>query len=466
MGYRGRRRGGGGGGGGHRGHGGGGGFFSGEPNGIQPGDDVGNRKSFKGLQLPPEDIGNRRDPEEAAWVPDDDCGNRIDLAPTHEISGVLLEVFGNRRRKRFGQKSVERVGRYLVGGVNPIIAGGMRPVPQPAAQQQPAPQPRDDAREARAGDDEGAPSNGSMDADRGGRRRRGGRGGGGGGEAFAPQEANERRAQRFFDFVEDDRFEYQLKTTPDAKRVEAETAVQKICEHGGRDAIVKSRVIEDGDKPKVLVTIEDRGPSSSLPPERRSGGDEPLFALGNAALMSLNYLVNKIVNRYPDDRIRLAVLPAADEPLYVEALAEHRRARTAGEGAARDERPAGDGAPRDDDGAARDERPSAAREDHAAAPAPVAAAAAEDESSPAEAASPASIDDQPAAKPKRRTAAKKAYDDETPAAKKAKADDDDAPAPKKKKAAAKKPSDDDDVAPKKKAAAKKTTTMRAKKTAD
>ena len=33
--------------------------------------------------------------------------------------------------------------------------------------------------------------------------------------------------------------------------------------------------------------------------------------------MSLNYIVNKVVNRYPDDRIRLAVLPAAPSRLRV-----------------------------------------------------------------------------------------------------------------------------------------------------
>jgi hypothetical protein len=47
--------------------------------------------------------------------------------------------------------------------------------------------------------------------------------------------------------------------------------------------------------------------------------------MGNAALLSLNYLANKVVNRYPDDRIRLAVLPAADERLYLESLEEHQR---------------------------------------------------------------------------------------------------------------------------------------------
>ena len=35
---------------------------TGEPNGLQPGDDVGNRKKAAELKLPPDDIGNRKPP--------------------------------------------------------------------------------------------------------------------------------------------------------------------------------------------------------------------------------------------------------------------------------------------------------------------------------------------------------------------------------------------------------------------
>src|ERR1043166_5360970 len=120
-----RRRGGGGGGGGFGGqphphhHG----FGTGEPNGLQPGDDVGNRRSFKQVIVPPDDLGNRRDPEEAEWSPEDNVGNRIEAAPTHELSGTLLDLDGKRRRRRpKGVSAPERVGRFFVGGVNPLIA--------------------------------------------------------------------------------------------------------------------------------------------------------------------------------------------------------------------------------------------------------------------------------------------------------------------------------------------------------
>src|SRR6187200_1413599 len=105
MGFRKHRR--------HRGGGGGGGgghhygYGTGEPNGLQPGDD----------------IGNRRDPDEDFWMPEENVGNRIEASPTHEISGVLLDLDGRRRRRRQKGMSVpERVGRFLVGGVNPLIA--------------------------------------------------------------------------------------------------------------------------------------------------------------------------------------------------------------------------------------------------------------------------------------------------------------------------------------------------------
>jgi hypothetical protein len=350
MGFRNKRR--------HRGGGGGGqhhhhhqGFGTGEPNGLQPGDDIGNRKSFKVVPVPPDDIGNRKDPEEAEWIPEDSIGNRIDAAPTHELSGILLELDGKRRRRRpKGVAAPERVGRYFVGGVNPLIATNIpRPFPGKSLDESlpgGAPAPFSDDAEQRAehgqngqprdwaeGSGEGAPIDGEAgfeggEGEGGGRRRRRRGRGRDQVDGVAAQEVSERRAQRFFDFEEDDRFDYTLKTSAEQKRKDAEDAVRSIVVESGRDATVLARLIEDGSRPKVLVTIDERGPASSLPPERRApNANEPLFVMGNAALMSLNYLVNKIVNRYPDDRIRLAILPAADERLYVDALAEHQKLR-------------------------------------------------------------------------------------------------------------------------------------------
>lgn len=356
-----RGRGGGGGGGGHHHHHHHG-FGTGEPNGLQPGDDIGNRKSFKVVQHPPDDLGNRKDPDEVEFIPVDDVGNRIDAAPTHEMSGTLMDVDGKGRRRRRpkGVAAPERVGRFFVGGVNPLIATNTpRPFPGktleesfggPAASAhghapQPSPAhvanddrgddlrdaPRDDAGMGGMGD---ARDDGDFEGEGGRRRRRRGRGGRGGEGRFEQpdgvqaQEVSERRAQRFFDFDEDDRFEYTLKTTAEQKRKDAEDAVKNVVTEAGRDGVVLARLIEDGDRPKILVTIDERGPAASVPAERRAhNANEPLFVMGNAALMSLNYLVNKIVNRYPDDRIRLAILPAADERLYLDALADHQKLR-------------------------------------------------------------------------------------------------------------------------------------------
>jgi len=322
MGFRSRRR--------HKGGGGGGGggsgqafAWTGEANGLQPGDDVGNRKSFRPVVVPPEDIGNRKEADEEDDIPNDDAGNRIEMNPTHEVSGVLLSLDPKKRKGR--AKSTlnpqERVGRYVVGGVNPLIAGGMMRPPQPTED---------------VGDEGEVRSFQRPDGEHGDRPERGERPERSerkqrrfdSPDGVAAQEVSPRRAQRFFDFDEDDRFEYVLKSTPEEKRTAALRFVDDVLREAGRDAVVEARVIEDADKPKLLVTIEERGPHAQLPPERvPEGAQSPLFIMGNAALMSLNYIANKVINRYPDDRIRLAVLPKADEPAYLESLEEHRRLR-------------------------------------------------------------------------------------------------------------------------------------------
>jgi hypothetical protein len=323
MGFRSRRRHKGGGGGhGGGGHGGGGqGFaWTGEANGLQPGDDVGNRKSFKPVIVPPEDIGNRRDPDEEDDIPFDDVGNRVEANPTHEVSGILLNMDPKKRKGRAkGQNAAppERVGRYIVGGVNPLIAGGNRMPPQPPPEETFAEVHAFERGERPERPERTPPPPQQQQEKKKKFEQVDGR---------AAQEVSEKRVQRFFDFDEDDRFDYTLKSTPEQKRAEALRFVDDVLRESGRNAIVQARIIEDGDKPKLLVTIEEKGPHGKLPAERiPADAGEPLFVMGNAALMSLNYLANKVVNRYPDDRIRLAVLPASDEKLYLESLEEHQK---------------------------------------------------------------------------------------------------------------------------------------------
>lgn len=384
-------------------HGRGGAPFTGEPNGLQPGDDIGNRRSFKQTQLPPDNIGNRKDLEEDTWVPNDDVGNRIEAAPTHDISGALASIDGRRRRKKGGQ-SHQRVGRYIVGGVNPVVAGNVQRAVEAlkeADERKHLERMAQRAAAAEAGEHSGEGAPLDEEGRRGRRRRRRRRDGREQVDGQAAQEVSERRAQRFFDFEEDDRFEYVLKSDPEQKRKDAHEAVQNVLSGAGRDAVVKSRVLDDENRPKVIVTIEEKGPAASLGEERRGqGAEEPLFVLGNAALMSLNYLVNKIVNRFPDDRIRLAILPAADEKLYLDSLAAHRRLKRA-----------------EAEGAKAEAEAKAPTNGAAGPAAPVVAASAEE---PPAAEAPA---EKPAAKARAKKAAAKAPAKEAPAAEPAAAEE-------------------------------------------
>lgn len=297
------------------------GHYTGEPNGLQPGDDVGNRRSMKQAALPPDDLGNRKEPIESSALLPDDTGNRIDLPPTHEVSGVLAELDGRRRRKKKGTGPLMRIGRYFVGGVNPLVSGMQPPV-------KPVTMPTEMTPNGETGADVDADAMDDDEMGRRKRRRRRRRDGRDQIDGAAAQEVSQRRAQRFFDFEEDDRFEYVLKSDAQSKCDAAREAVHSVLMYAQREAIVEARVIEDRDRPKVVVTIDEKGPAASLAAEQRSeSADQPLFVLGNAALMALNYLVNKVVNRYPDDRIRLAILPKADEPLYLESLAQHLKAQ-------------------------------------------------------------------------------------------------------------------------------------------
>lgn len=272
--------------------------------------------------LPPDDVGNRKEPIESSALLPDDSGNRVDLPPTHEISGVLADLDGRRRRKKKTPGNLMRIGRYFVGGVNPLVSGIQPPVKPVTMPTELVPPNGEMASEV----DEG-----ELDEDglgRKKRRRRRRRDGREQIDGAAIQEVSVRRAQRFFDFEEDDRFEYVLKSDAQSKCDAARDAVASVLRYAKRDACVEARVIEDRDRPKVVVTIEENGPAGSSTAEGTDGfAGQPLFVLGNAALMALNYLVNKIVNRYPDDRIRLAILPKADEALYLDSLAQHLKSQ-------------------------------------------------------------------------------------------------------------------------------------------
>lgn len=307
--------------------------FVGDPNGLNKGDDIGNRRPKNAPPPPPDDIGNRKEKSSGQERLPDDVGNRVDAPPTHEASGILNEIAGPRRRKKRTSPLV-RVGRYFAGGINPLVSnttGRAQKASEEAYEKQ-----KQEQRERRESDREGRESdrdsrndsgsnNNQNDAaaetnapEEGGKKRRRNKSG------DERPDINARRARRFFDFSDDDRFDYKLKSTTEEKRSEALFAVTSVVEGAERNAKVEAMLLEDGDRPKVLVIIDEKGPAAHVPKERRgSDSESSLFVLGNAALMSLNYLTNKIVNRYPDDRIRLAILPKENAAEYLDAFEEH-----------------------------------------------------------------------------------------------------------------------------------------------
>ncbi|MCP4503138.1 MAG: hypothetical protein GY822_24645 [Deltaproteobacteria bacterium] len=307
---------------------------TGEPNGLQPGDDIGNRRKKLSAPIPPDDIGNRKGKESHKVFPEDDVGNRVDVAPTHDHSA--LDTGSKKRKKR--SNPLVRVGRFFAGGVNPLVSHNLQRSQKAMdtlldVQKSERLERRAQERAARYGDeavaerDESRSGERNVDErtetrqlDRQERFERQAR--------SSRQDLQERRAARFFDFVEDDRFEYTLKSEPEDKRKQAQDSVEQVLKGAGRDATIHAQLVEDGIRSKVLVSIDDNGPAADLPEARRpEGSKEPLFVLGNAALMSLNYLVNKIVNRYPSDRIRLVILPKADEKTYLDGFAAHKAQR-------------------------------------------------------------------------------------------------------------------------------------------
>lgn len=213
--------------------------------GNNPGDSVGNRRSIKDIRVPNDDIGNHLEIFRTNENTPDNLGNSVDIAPTHQLSGITY-------RKKSDAVPLVRMGRYLVGGVNPAVAGLAHLIPEPPVQE--------------------APAQASAQTPAG------------------PGPGTDKRLRRLFEFDEDDRVEYTLTSTPEEKRAQAELAVKTIFEAGGLAAGITATLEQSETKTSVSVTV-----------------DSPVFKTGELPLAALNFLVNKIVNRLPSDRIRLVV---------------------------------------------------------------------------------------------------------------------------------------------------------------
>jgi hypothetical protein len=218
--------------------------------GINPGDSIGNRRSNKEIRISNDDVGNQLEISRTHDHIPDNLGNSIDIAPTHQLSGIT-------HRKKSDAAPLVRMGRYLVGGVNPAVAGLAHLIPEEA----PA-TPRTQNQEA--------------------------------GSASASGPGVDKRLKRLFEFDEDDRAQYTLTSTPEEKRAQAELALKTIFEAGELQAEITTTLEQSEDKSSVHILV-----------------NSPVFKTGDLPLAALNFLVNKIVNRLPTDRIRLSVKASA-----------------------------------------------------------------------------------------------------------------------------------------------------------
>lgn len=82
-------------------------------------EDIGNRRSFDDVKIPPDNIGNRCDTESAMSLVNDSAGNSLDEEPSHLKSGVLSALAassasqsrGKRGRGSLNNNRVARSGR-------------------------------------------------------------------------------------------------------------------------------------------------------------------------------------------------------------------------------------------------------------------------------------------------------------------------------------------------------------------
>lgn len=89
---------------------------------------------------------------------------------------------------------------------------------------------------------------------------------------------------------------YTLKSEPEEKRVLAESTVRTILGFVFEQGSAVAELTTEDEQPCVIVKVQE-------PADAKAS----LVKNGSAALGAFNFLVNKIVNRYPDDRIRLVV---------------------------------------------------------------------------------------------------------------------------------------------------------------
>lgn len=257
-----------------------------ESDGLQAGDGIGNRQKFSQNRISADDVGNRLPAAEQSGAVRDDIGNFIGTAPTHEQSGVLAGFESRGRRRK--ESSENRNSSYMVGGVNPLVSGSHALMSMHETME--------DKERYKSGESEAQDGRtSSRETSGAGRGRRSER----------SSDSSDRWLKRLLEFEDDDRGENV--TSPDAKQKahQAREVLGEVFEKVGIMAAIGTEVVTESasGKQSVIVSFEDIDLSAE-PSTRLSN----VFATGSLSLLALNFLVNKIVNRVPEERVRVQVL--------------------------------------------------------------------------------------------------------------------------------------------------------------
>jgi hypothetical protein len=256
-----------------------------ESDGLQPGDSVGNRQKFSETRISADDIGNRLSGSDVAQIPRDDIGNLVGGAATHLHSGILAGMDGRNRRRRDPNESRGGSG-YAVGGVNPVVSGNHALVSMYAT-----------AKAEESNDDERPQARAPSERPEGDARR--------------PQRKSEKGAEssdrwlkRLLEFDDDERSETPSTGDPKLKAAQARTVLSEIFEKAGVMAAIGTQVNADpaSGRSSVVVSFEDI--DLSVEPSSRLS---TVFGENSLSLLALNFLVNKIVNRVPEERVKVSV---------------------------------------------------------------------------------------------------------------------------------------------------------------
>lgn len=257
--------------------------FGTESDGLQAGDSVGNRQKFSETRISADDIGNRLSGGDVAQIPRDDIGNSVGGAATHLNSGILAGMDARNRRRRDGSDGRGASG-YPVGGVNPVVSGNHALISMYAAKTEDL-------------STEGASTRPIQERaeteDRRPQRR---------GEKSA--DSSDRWLKRLLEFDDEERSETPSTGDPKQKATQARSVLSEIFEKAGVMAAIGTEVKVDpeGGRPSVVVSFEDI--DMSVDPKSRLSN---VFGENSLSLLALNFLVNKIVNRVPEERVKVSV---------------------------------------------------------------------------------------------------------------------------------------------------------------